>query len=72
MEHKLTADELSALVTRVFEPGQSDERLGVIVDMPDQNTPDKPARSANKGPTTIATANDKPILMSIKAIALAR
>ena len=48
MEYKLTADELSALVTRVFEPGQSDERLGVIVDMPDQNTPDNPAWKARR------------------------
>ena len=41
-ENKLTAEELTALVRRVFEPGEGDRALAVIVDLPDDEVPDNP------------------------------
>jgi len=38
----LTADELTALVQRVFRPRESDRALALIVDLPDDVTPDRP------------------------------
>ncbi|MNE54629.1 hypothetical protein D3C80_1494200 [compost metagenome] len=37
-----------------------------------RNSPDKPKARVSKGPTTMATANDKPMLMPIMAMALVR
>ncbi len=39
----LTADELSALVQRVFQPRETDRALALIVDLPDQAAPDHAA-----------------------------
>ena len=39
----LTADELNALVRRVFKPRESDRGLAIIVDLPDEEAPDHPA-----------------------------
>ncbi len=39
---KLTGDELTALVQRVFEPGEEDRALAVIVDLPDDMVEDNP------------------------------
>jgi hypothetical protein len=39
-EDKLTAEELTNLVRRVFEPKEADTALAVIVDMPDDDVPD--------------------------------
>lgn len=36
----LDAEELAQLVTRVFQPRESDRRLSVLVDLPDAATPD--------------------------------
>ncbi len=38
----LSAQELTALVTRVFEPRANDRALAVITDLPDQLVPDNP------------------------------
>jgi hypothetical protein len=43
MSEKLTADELTALVQRVFQPRDRDRRLAIIVDLPDGETPDNEA-----------------------------
>jgi hypothetical protein len=39
----LTAEELTALVQRVFQPRESDRALALIVDLPDHAVPDHPA-----------------------------
>jgi hypothetical protein len=39
---RLTGKELTALVRRVFEPGEEDRSLAVIVDLPDDEVPDNP------------------------------
>jgi hypothetical protein len=39
----LTADELTALVQRVFQPREVDRALALIVDLPDDKVPDHPA-----------------------------
>ena len=39
----LTADELTALVQRVFQPREVDRALALIVDLPDDAVPDHPA-----------------------------
>ena len=36
----LTADELTALVRRVFRPRENDRALGIIVDLPDDEVRD--------------------------------
>ncbi|MDD5307444.1 MAG: hypothetical protein PHU25_08995 [Deltaproteobacteria bacterium] len=43
MTERLSADELVALVKRVFDPGPDDHRLAILVDLPDERTPDSPA-----------------------------
>ncbi len=43
MTDKLTADELVALVRRVFSPTAADERLAFLVDLPDERAPDTDA-----------------------------
>ena len=40
--NRLTAEELTALVQRVFEPGEEDQALAVIVDLPDDEVGDDP------------------------------
>ena len=40
---KLSADELVAMVLRVFSPTASDKKLAVFVDLPDNEVPDNPA-----------------------------
>jgi len=39
-EDKLTSEELINLVRRVFEPGEEDRALAVLVDLPDDEVPD--------------------------------
>jgi len=41
-EDKLSAEELTNLVKRVFEPREEDRSLAVIVDLPDDEVPDNP------------------------------
>jgi hypothetical protein len=41
-DHRLTAEELTNLVRRVFEPRPEDRALAVIVDLPDDAVPDTP------------------------------
>lgn len=41
-EYRLTSEELINLVRRVFEPGEVDRSLAVIVDLPDDEVPDNP------------------------------
>ncbi len=36
----LTAEELTALVRRVFQPGEADRSLAFLVDLPDRMVPD--------------------------------
>jgi len=43
MTERLTADELVALVRRVFDPGPNDRGLAILVDLPDGSVPDSPA-----------------------------
>ncbi|HUT77094.1 MAG TPA: hypothetical protein VM285_05375 [Polyangia bacterium] len=43
MTDRLTADELVALVRRVFSPTAADERLAFLVDLPDGRAPDTDA-----------------------------
>jgi hypothetical protein len=43
MTERLSADELVALLKRVFDPRHEDRRLAVLVDLPDERTPDDPA-----------------------------
>jgi hypothetical protein len=42
MQQELSADELSALVQRVFQPGRSDRQLAILVDLPDEALADNP------------------------------
>ena len=39
-EENLSAEELTALIRRVFEPGEEDKALAIIVDLPDDEVPD--------------------------------
>ena len=48
MPEKITASELAALVARVFQPGPEDGCLGVMVDLPDEKVPDRPAWAARR------------------------
>jgi len=41
-EDRLSAEELTNLVKRVFEPGEEDRALAIIVDLPDDQVPDNP------------------------------
>jgi len=41
-EDRLTSEELTNLVKRVFEPREEDRALAVIVDLPDDEVPDNP------------------------------
>ncbi len=43
MKEQLGADELVALVSRVFRPSENDKRLAIIVDVPDERAPDTAA-----------------------------
>jgi len=40
MWQPLTGDELVALIRRVFQPGPADQTLALLVDLPDEATPD--------------------------------
>ncbi len=42
-EDRLTAEELAALVERVFRPSPSDRALAILVDLPDETVLDNPA-----------------------------
>jgi leucyl aminopeptidase (aminopeptidase T) len=42
MSETLSGEELAALVRRVFQPGEEDQLLGVMVDLPDKEIPDNP------------------------------
>ena len=42
-EHELNAAELTALVRRVFHPRPEERALAILVDLPDQASPDEPA-----------------------------
>lgn len=42
MNERLNADELIALIRRVFGTTPDDHRLGILVDLPDGRTPDNP------------------------------
>jgi hypothetical protein len=44
----LTADELTALVQRVFQPREVDRALALLVDLPDDAVPDRPAWSERR------------------------
>lgn len=48
MPESISAAELSALVSRVFQPTAEDTRLGIMVDLPDENVPDDPAWAARR------------------------
>ena len=48
MSERLTPAELCALVTRVFAPGPADTALALLVDLPDQATPDTPTWRARR------------------------
>ena len=41
-DDRLSAEELTALVQRVFQPGSDDRALAVLVDLPDDEVPDNP------------------------------
>lgn len=43
MMKNLTGSELVALVKRVFEPGDDDKKLAILVDLPDEKAPDTEA-----------------------------
>jgi hypothetical protein len=43
MAEQLTTQELIALIVRVFQPRVEDRAVGVLVDLPDAHTPDRPA-----------------------------
>lgn len=49
MPETITAAELSALVSRVFQPTREDRRLGIMVDLPDDRVPDDAAWAARRG-----------------------
>lgn len=40
--HRLTADELTALIQRVFDPRPADRALAILVDLPDDRLADNP------------------------------
>jgi len=42
MPNNLSAEELTALVRRVFEPNESDTAIAVLIDLPDSEVPDNP------------------------------
>jgi hypothetical protein len=42
MSEQLSGEELTALVQRVFQPGRAERKLAIIVDLPDESTPDTP------------------------------
>ncbi len=42
MNERLKADELIALIRRVFAVTPADRRVGILVDLPDARTPDRP------------------------------
>jgi hypothetical protein len=42
MNERLKADELAALIRRVFATTPADRRVGILVDLPDARTPDRP------------------------------
>ena len=42
MSERLSADELAALVRRVFAPGQADAHLAILMDQPDLSVKDRP------------------------------
>jgi hypothetical protein len=44
----LTAEELAALVSRVFQPTPEDVRLGIMIDLPDAKVPDDDAWAARR------------------------
>ena len=48
MPESMTAAELSALVSRVFQPTPDDTRLGVMIDLPDGKVPDDAAWKARR------------------------
>lgn len=48
MTEKLTANELVALIRRVFMPSSKDRRLAILVDLPDEAAPDNPAWRARR------------------------
>lgn len=48
MPEPISAAELAALVSRVFQPTPEDTRLGVMVDLPDGKVPDDPAWAARR------------------------
>lgn len=48
MTERLTADELVALVRRVFAPTPEDRRLAILIDLPDAEVPDQPAWRARR------------------------
>ena len=48
MPESMTAAELSALVSRVFQPTPDDTRLGVMIDLPDAKVPDDAAWAARR------------------------
>lgn len=45
---RLKADELVAMINRVFEPGEGDTALAVLVDLPDEALPDHEAWSLRR------------------------
>lgn len=45
---RLEADELIALIRRVFVPTAEDRRLGILVDLPDARLPDNPEWAARR------------------------
>lgn len=47
-QENLTADELIALIARVFEPQAADLAVGVMVDLPDAKVADNPAWAARR------------------------
>lgn len=48
MPASMTAAELSALVSRVFQPTPDDARLGVMIDLPDGKVPDDASWAARR------------------------
>lgn len=48
MPELLTANDLAALITRVFVPKSDDHALGVMIDLPDDRVPDEPAWAARR------------------------
>lgn len=48
MPESITALELSALVSRVFQPTAEDTRLGIMVDLPDEKVPDDAGWAARR------------------------